>query len=131
MYSNSKSEKQRCFYSEFCVTRQVMTRVRILPFESRVTGSESRVESFDSSLPNSGEKMLVGCLRHKLTDRTFLKVSTVKAFKLYSNFFYFSKFYVLRQWFLNYAPRHTGAPPDHVRCAAKQAKNTVNFLETS
>ena len=35
----------------------------------------------------------------------------------------------LQQWFPNYAPQHTAAPPDVIRCAAKNIEIKINQVE--
>jgi len=35
----------------------------------------------------------------------------------------------LNQWFPNYAPQHTAAPPDVIRCAAKNIEIKINHVE--
>jgi len=35
----------------------------------------------------------------------------------------------LKQWFQNYAPRHTAAPPDVIRCAAKNIEIKINEVK--
>ena len=37
--------------------------------------------------------------------------------------------HALNQWFPNYAPRHTAAPPDVIRCAAKTIEIKINQVE--